>query len=95
MRAVLTPRAQKDLDEIWDYTLSRWGLDQAERYVRGIGDAIRSVAEDPRRGRPCNEIRPGYRKYSIGSHVLFYRARPTGVEIVRILHQRMDYDQHL
>ena len=29
-RAALSPRAQADLDEIWDFTAKRWGLDQAE-----------------------------------------------------------------
>ena len=30
---VFTPRAQSDLDEIWDYTADRWGLEQAETYT--------------------------------------------------------------
>lgn len=29
-RAALSPRAQNDLDDIWDYTTGRWGADQAE-----------------------------------------------------------------
>ena len=33
-RFVLKPRAQADLDEIWDYTVDRWGIDQAETYLR-------------------------------------------------------------
>jgi hypothetical protein len=33
---VLSPRAQADLDDIWDYTADRWGLDQAETYTRDI-----------------------------------------------------------
>jgi plasmid stabilization system protein ParE len=37
----LTPRAQRDLAEIWDYTAERWGLDQAETYTRQLWvDAI-------------------------------------------------------
>jgi plasmid stabilization system protein ParE len=27
--------------------------------------------------------------------VLFYRKAPKGVEVVRILHQRMDFQRHL
>jgi toxin ParE1/3/4 len=33
-RYVLSPRAQTDLGDIWDYTADRWGLDQAETYTR-------------------------------------------------------------
>jgi toxin ParE1/3/4 len=92
---VLTPRAQADLDEIWDYTAEHWGDDQAAAYARQIQAAIEAVAADPSRGGPCDDIRPGYRKLSVGSHVLFYRCIENGVDIVRILHQRMDFNRHL
>lgn len=94
-RFVLSPRAQADVDEIWNYTAQRWGDDQAERYLRGIADAVALIAETPERGRPCDHVREGYRKYPVGSHVLFYRMTARGVDVVRILHQRMDFDRHL
>jgi toxin ParE1/3/4 len=92
---VLSPRAQRDIEEIWDYSASIWGVQQAEVYVRQIRRAVEIVAEDPRRGRNCDNIRAGYRKYPAGSHFVFYRAVEGGIDVVRILHQRMDFDQHL
>jgi toxin ParE1/3/4 len=92
---VLSPRAQRDIDEIWDYSASIWGVQQAEVYVRQIRRAVEIVAEDPRRGRSCDNIRAGYRKYPAGSHFVFYRVVEGGIDVVRILHQRMDFDQHL
>lgn len=94
-RYVLSPRAQADIEEIWEYTVKRWNLEQAERYVRMIQAEIEQVASDPSRGRPCHEIRTGYRKSPAGSHMLFYRVTDRGVDIVRILHQRMDFERHL
>ena len=91
----LTPAAQHDLSLIWDYTQDRWDLAQAEIYVREIGAAVERIAEDPLRGRPCDEIREGYRRYAIGSHLLFYVERSDGVDVIRILHQRMDPTRHL
>jgi toxin ParE1/3/4 len=45
----------------------------------------------PATGRAINDIRDGYFKLSVGSHFLCYRLTDTGVlEVVRILHQRMD-----
>ncbi|TWS22632.1 type II toxin-antitoxin system RelE/ParE family toxin [Tsukamurella sputi] len=41
------------------------------------------------------EIRDGYRRYTVGSHLIFYRARSEGVDVVRVLHQRMDPTRHL
>jgi toxin ParE1/3/4 len=94
-RYVLSPRARADLDEIWRYTAQRWGPDQAERYIRVLQNAIETVAEEPRRGRHCDEVRKGYRSYPAGSHVLFYRSVKSGIDIVRILHSHMDFERHL
>ncbi len=94
-RFVLSPRARGDLDGIWTYTANRWGPDQAERYLRRIAEAVELIAETPTLGRNCDHIREGYRKYSVGSYVLFYRAIDDMVDVVRILHQWMDYDRHL
>jgi toxin ParE1/3/4 len=91
----LSPRARGDLEEIWEYTVGRWGRTQAETYMRTIQEAIESVAIAPRRGRNCDEIRPGYFKFAVGSHIVFYRLTKSAVDVVRILHQRMDFIRHL
>lgn len=92
---VLTPRARADLEDIWDYTQAQWNAAQAECYLRGIERAIKSLARNPRLGRSCDEIRAGYFKFHTGSHVLFYRRKLGKIEVVRILHQRMDFERHL
>jgi toxin ParE1/3/4 len=94
-RYVLSPRAQTDLDKIWDHTADRWGLDQAETYTRDIWQRIEEVAARPTIGQDCSEIRAGYYKTSCGSHFLFYRLIAEGIDIVRILHERMDFERHL
>jgi toxin ParE1/3/4 len=94
-RYVLSRRAQADLDHIWDYTESRWGIDQAEAYTRQLWQHIKAIATHPTIGRACPEVRAGYHKYCSGSHFLFYRIRSDGVDVVRILHERMDFEWHL
>lgn len=91
----ITPAAQRDLSEIWDFTQERWDADQAEKYIGEIRAAIERVAADPDRGRACDEIREGYRRYSIGSHLVFYVETADTVDVIRILHQRMDPTRHL
>ncbi|MDC5698711.1 type II toxin-antitoxin system RelE/ParE family toxin [Intrasporangium calvum] len=91
----LTPAAQRDLSSIWDYTQERWEARQAEKYILEIRAAIERIATDPDRGRSCEEIRAGYRRYGIGSHVIFYIVQTDGVDVIRILHQRMDPLRHL
>ncbi|NMD56825.1 MULTISPECIES: type II toxin-antitoxin system RelE/ParE family toxin [Tsukamurella] len=91
----LTPAARHDLSSIWDYTEERWDVRQAEAYLVEIRAAIERIAEDPDRGRACDDVRDGYRRYAIGSHLIFYRARSGGIDVVRVLHQRMDPTRHL
>lgn len=92
----LSPAARADVEQIWDYTSDRWGDDQAENYVRELQRAIERVVNDPGIGRACDEVRPGYRKHAVGSHTVYYRiARIDMIDVVRILHQRMDVDRHL
>ena len=38
----LTPAAERDLEEIWVYTLQRWGADQADRHAVGRRDVARA-----------------------------------------------------
>jgi len=94
-RARLTPAAQQDLSSIWDFTQESWDVRQAETYVTEIRVAIERIASNPHRGRSCDEIREGYRRYAIGSHVVFYVAHREGIDVIRILHQRMDPTMHV
>lgn len=65
-------------------THDRWGVDQAEEYLRELQRAIERAAANPRIGRACDEIRRGYRKLAAGSHTLFYRVSTEGVtDVVR------------
>ena len=95
MRVTFSSRAKADVQGIWNYTVERWGRSQAEIYLRLIGAAVESMAADPSVGRPCDDVRLGYRKYLVGSHVLFYRVTGKAIFVVRILHQRMDIERHL
>lgn len=91
----LSPRAGRDLEDIWRYTAEQWSVDQAEKYVGSLIDAMAALAKNPGRGRSAEQIRPGYRRYSAGAHVIFYRRTSYGIAIVRVLHQRMDIEGQL
>ena len=81
----LTPAARRDLSSIWDFTEERWDVRQAETYLNEIRAAIERIADHPGRGRACDEIRAGYRRYSIGSHMLFCWQAPLRSASVRWL----------
>jgi toxin ParE1/3/4 len=91
----LTPAARRDIESIWDYTVDHWGTRQAENYLRTIQAAIERAASDPLLGRSRDAIRVGYRSYSVDSHLVFYVPRSGHIDVIRVLHQRMDYNHHL
>jgi toxin ParE1/3/4 len=92
---VVSPRARGDLDDIWDYGVERWGIDQAERYLREMWHDRERAAKDPRRGQPCDDIRASYFRLKVGFRVAFYRLTTEGIDVVRILHGRRDFERHL
>jgi len=89
----LTQKAKSDLRAIAIYTEQRWGKDQRNLYIMQLDDAFRFLANNPQAGKRCDDIKPGYRKFPQGSHIIFYRdGTDFVVEIVRILHDGMDVD---
>lgn len=84
-----------DLDEILNHSIEQWGVKQAEIYAFQVRNSLALLAENPEIGRRCDDIRPGYLRFPVGSHTVFYRRRILGIWIVRILHNRMDHQRHL
>jgi len=90
---VLTNAAKADLKAIGRYTQDTWGVEQRNRYLALLDRSFHDLAANPLMGRDCGYIRPGYRKYRSGKHLVFYRqGEADQIEIVRILHERMDVD---
>lgn len=93
---ILKQKARDDLLAIGRYTRKEWGKAQQIRYLTQLDRAFHALADKSDLGRSCNDIREGYFKYGVGKHVIFYRHAGKGqIEIVRILHGRMDIEQHL
>ena len=91
----LTPAAKADLREIWLYTLENWGEAQADRYLFQLEECCERLVEHPELGRPRDELRRGYRSLLEGSHLIIYRYHLDRIEIIRVLHRRMDPERHL
>lgn len=95
MHFVLSQAAEADLDDIWQYTVATWGVDQAISYTRQFQTAFTRLAAGVVSGRSAEDIRTGYLKITVGKHVAFYLIKAEQIEIIRILHQRMDVEAEL
>ena len=87
--------ARQDLEEIWDYTFERWGVEQAERYFAGLFACFDDLAANPGMGRPRDELLTGVRSFPQGRHVVFYEIGPGSIDIIAIVHQSADVERHL
>lgn len=92
----ISEKANEDLENIWLYTYENWSLEQADRYYNLILNEIEYISLNFESGKSFEHIRKGYRSSKVKSHLIFYRkSKRNTVEIIRILHQRMDIENHL
>jgi toxin ParE1/3/4 len=92
----LTNKAKADLKSIAIYTQRKWGKSQRGIYLKQFDDAFHLLVETPDVDAICDFIKLGYRKFPNISHVIFYRViNNTEIEIIRILHKRMDVEINL
>jgi len=100
--------AREDLGNILATSAERWGEEGRERYAALLVAAMRTIARDPvgPTTRDRAALLPGLRSFHVRHarrrstvhdpvHVMFYRAAESAIEIVRVLHERMDPASHV
>ena len=93
----ISVKASKDIEDIWLYTFENWSQEQADRYTNLIFDEIEYLAGNPNSGKDFTHIRKNYRCSKVKSHIIFYKEieRQSKIEIIRVLHQRMEIENRL
>ena len=92
---VISKKAVADLEEIWLYTVEKWSVAQADRYYNLIFDEINFICKNSNSGKSMEHVRKGYRASKVKSHLIFYRVSNNTIEVIRILHERMDIENRL
>lgn len=87
--------ALKDLDEIWEYTAEHWSKQQANKYFKEIILVINKICNNSEIGKPIDDIKIGHRRINVKSHMIIYKIKKEIIYIDRILHQKMDIDEHI
>ena len=88
---ILTNKAVEDLSKIWEYTYEVWSESQADKYYELLTSSFQEIMQNPRLGKNYDEIDSTILGLCVGKHIIFYRmAQSNNIEIIRILHQRMD-----
>lgn len=93
---ILTNKAVEDISKIWDYTCEVWSERQADKYYELLIEACNDITHKPMIGKNYHRVSTEIFGYAAGKHIIFYRNLPTkDVEIVRILHERMDFKNRI
>ncbi|MDA7511165.1 type II toxin-antitoxin system RelE/ParE family toxin [Verrucomicrobia bacterium] len=92
---VLSPQANADLVSIYEYTLTTWGVEQFHVYRKHLENALSTIATDPmlRGSKARDDILRGCRFLQVEHHYIVYRLGKYSVEVGRILHERMHFEQ--
>lgn len=91
----ISESAIKDLNGIWEYTFLNWSKEQADRYHNLIMNEIEFVSENTTSGKSMEHVKEGYLVVYVKSHMIFFKRNKGIVEIIRILHQKMDIESNL
>jgi toxin ParE1/3/4 len=105
-RVITTAAADRDIEEIHDWTERRFGVAQADAYAETIADALVYLSAGPSATgvRDRKTVRPGV----FTLHLSYFRRRarhllvfspssaPSGtVSVLRVLHEKSDLARHL
>ena len=81
----LSNKALEDLERIYLYGITTFGLEQADRYYDGLLARLETIADNPEQAQAVENVWPGLRRSVYQSHSIYYLPRPEGIDIVRIL----------
>lgn len=92
MKLRFRPAALVDLDLIYDSTVENWSVAQADLYHAQLMAATDQLLEHPRSGHIYRSISRSvaFRSIPSGRHLIFYVIDGDTIDVVRILHDRMD-----
>lgn len=95
-KVILRQEAIDDLNKIWNYTFENWSEMQADKYYAMLKLSCLEIGVNPEIGKEYDGINKNLLGLHSGRHILFYQITDKyEIEIIRILHERMDLKNRL
>lgn len=91
----LSSEAEMDLAELYEFGIYKFGLHQAQKYFYGMHKTFEVLAENIDLGRDASELITDLKRFSYKAHTIFYLHMASGIFILRVLSQLMDYERNL
>ena len=87
----ISPKAKKDLREIWLYYARSASPEVADRKLHEIAIETERIGRHPTPGRENDAEFPGLRRLLVHPHTIFFRIMADKAEVVRVLHEQRDF----
>lgn len=91
----LSRKAEVDLAELYEFSVYKFGLLQAQKYFLGMYDVFQVLDENTVLGRDASEFIEDLKRFTYKAHTIFYIITTSGIFILRVLSQHMDYERNL
>lgn len=89
----LTPKAEEDLETVWNYSFRQFGVVQADEYIGRIA-AVFEVLATHDIGTQRAELGKDIFSLSVEQHMIYFVSSHSAVTIIRILSQSQDTARH-
>lgn len=91
----VSSEAREDLVSVWEYSREHWGIEQADLYIDAFMLGFVWLGRNRNLRRSRADLKEGVRSCIEKSHVIFFSEHQRRIDILRVLHQRMDLGRHL
>lgn len=92
---VLTPRAEQDVSDIWDY-IAADNIEAADRVLDALEKALHNLAKNPGIGHMREELADRrHRFFPVYSYLIVYRLETKPLQVIRVLHGARDVENIL
>lgn len=91
----LTNEADVEIDDIYQYSITMFGLTTAREYVSGMYEKLELLADNQSWGSDYSRIKPGLLRYEYRSRSIYYQSQGVDILIVRVLGNKQDPVRHL
>ena len=94
MKVILSPRSERDLEEIADF-IARDSPRSAIRFIADLRATCEKLADAPLGYEVQLQLDPSIRRAVHGRYLVFYSVNPDRVRVERILHAARDLKDDL
>ena len=80
---------------MYEFGIYKFGITQAQKYFYAMNEAFEVLSENIDLGLDASEFIDDLKRFSYKVHTIFYMQTTSGIFILRVLSQRMDYERNL